>query len=56
MAESTARNLIQIFDVKKRAYLGNTSMEAEISHLMANQTLVGGRPIKAYPVSLIKTL
>jgi hypothetical protein len=28
------------FDVKKRQYFGNTSMEAEISLLMANQTLV----------------
>lgn len=27
------------FDVKKRQYFGNTSMEAEISLLMANQTL-----------------
>lgn len=29
-----------MFDVKKRAYFGNTSMEAEISLLMANQTQV----------------
>ena len=29
------------FDIKKREYFGNTSMEAEISLLMANQTLVG---------------
>lgn len=29
------------FDVKKRVYYGNTSMESEISLLMANQTLVG---------------
>src|SRR5712691_10133157 len=29
-----------MFDVKKRRYFGNTSMEAEVSLLMANQTLV----------------
>ncbi|KAF5351856.1 hypothetical protein D9756_007701 [Leucocoprinus leucothites] len=39
IAEGTARQLIGVFDVKKRAYFGNTSMEAEISLLMANQTL-----------------
>ena len=38
--EGTARPLLTKFDVKKRAYFGNTSMEAEISLLMANQTLV----------------
>ncbi|KIY44384.1 tRNA guanosine-2'-O-methyltransferase [Fistulina hepatica ATCC 64428] len=37
--EGSARALIKKFDVKKRSYLGNTSMEAEISLLMANQTL-----------------
>ncbi|GAW02478.1 tRNA guanosine-2 -O-methyltransferase [Lentinula edodes] len=37
--EGTARPLVQLFDVKKRSYFGNTSMEAEISLLMANQTL-----------------
>ncbi|KZV63371.1 tRNA guanosine-2'-O-methyltransferase [Peniophora sp. CONT] len=37
--EGTARPLLTKFDVKKRAYFGNTSMEAEISLLMANQTL-----------------
>ncbi|KAH9951552.1 tRNA guanosine-2'-O-methyltransferase [Amylocystis lapponica] len=37
--EGTARPLVKKFDVKKRAYYGNTSMEAEISLLMANQTL-----------------
>ena len=31
--------MVGVFDVKKRAYFGNTSMEAEISLLMANQTL-----------------
>ncbi|KAH8119569.1 RNA methylase [Phellopilus nigrolimitatus] len=39
IAEGKARSLVQKFDVKKRAYFGNTSMEAEISLLMANQTL-----------------
>ncbi|KAI0705097.1 tRNA guanosine-2'-O-methyltransferase [Cerioporus squamosus] len=34
-----ARPLAKKFDVKKRAYFGNTSMEAEMSLLMANQTL-----------------
>ncbi|KAI0302743.1 tRNA guanosine-2'-O-methyltransferase [Russula brevipes] len=37
--EGTARPLIRTFDVKKRQYFGNTSMEAEVSLLMANQTL-----------------
>jgi len=31
--------LIKTFDVKKRQYFGNTSMEAEVSLLMANQAL-----------------
>ncbi|TBU39613.1 tRNA guanosine-2'-O-methyltransferase [Dichomitus squalens] len=35
----SARPLVKTFDVKKRVYYGNTSMEAEISLLMANQTL-----------------
>ncbi|KAI0665934.1 tRNA guanosine-2'-O-methyltransferase [Trametes maxima] len=35
----TARPLVKKFDVKKRVYYGNTSMEAEMSLLMANQTL-----------------
>ncbi|KAI0335002.1 tRNA guanosine-2'-O-methyltransferase [Cubamyces sp. BRFM 1775] len=34
-----ARSLVKKFDVKKRVYYGNTSMEAEMSLLMANQTL-----------------
>jgi tRNA G10 N-methylase Trm11 len=38
--EGSARPLVHTFDVKKRAYFGNTSMEAEISLLMANQTMV----------------
>ncbi|KAF8499621.1 tRNA guanosine-2'-O-methyltransferase [Russula emetica] len=37
--QGSARPLIKAFDVKKRQYFGNTSMEAEISLLMANQTL-----------------
>ncbi|KAF4567631.1 hypothetical protein EYR40_006632 [Pleurotus pulmonarius] len=37
--EGSARALISRFDVKKRVYFGNTSMEAEISLLMANQCL-----------------
>ncbi|CAE6438525.1 unnamed protein product [Rhizoctonia solani] len=40
IAEGTARKLIAAFDVKKRSYYGNTSMEAEVSLLMANQTLL----------------
>ncbi|TDL24257.1 tRNA guanosine-2'-O-methyltransferase [Rickenella mellea] len=39
IAEGTARSLIKKFDVKKRSFFGSTSMEAEISLLMANQTL-----------------
>lgn len=39
IAEGSGRLLISKFDVKKRVYYGNTSMEAEISLLMANQTL-----------------
>nr|VWO99928.1 Lysophospholipase 1 (EC (Phospholipase B 1) [Ganoderma boninense] len=35
----SARPLAKTFDVKKRVYYGNTSMEAEMSLLMANQTL-----------------
>ncbi|KAF8348221.1 tRNA guanosine-2'-O-methyltransferase [Amanita rubescens] len=37
--EGSARQLISRFDVKKRVYYGNTSMESEISLLMTNQTL-----------------
>ncbi|KAL6310395.1 tRNA guanosine-2'-O-methyltransferase [Sparassis latifolia] len=37
--EGSARMLIKEFDVKKRVYYGNTTMEAEMSLLMANQTL-----------------
>ncbi|KAG6331791.1 hypothetical protein ID866_7297 [Astraeus odoratus] len=37
VSEGSARSLIRVFDVKKRSYFGNTSMEAEVSLLMANQ-------------------
>lgn len=40
IAKGIARALIRKFDVKKRAYYGNTSMDSEISLLMANQSLV----------------
>jgi hypothetical protein len=49
--EGTARPLIRTFDVKKRQYFGNTSMEAEVSLLMANQTLVN-IPLICHPVTL----
>ncbi|KAN0135399.1 S-adenosyl-L-methionine-dependent methyltransferase [Lactarius tabidus] len=39
LEQGSARSLIKTFDVKKRQYFGNTSMEAEVSLLMANQTL-----------------
>ena len=38
--EGSARDLIKKFNVKTRAYYGNTSMDSEMSLLMANQTLV----------------
>ncbi|KAJ1922920.1 hypothetical protein LPJ71_001034 [Coemansia sp. S17] len=34
-----SRDLIDKFDVKKRKYLGNTTMDAELSLVMANQAL-----------------
>ncbi|KAJ1644077.1 hypothetical protein LPJ64_004198 [Coemansia asiatica] len=34
-----SRDLVDRFDVKKRTYLGNTTMDAELSLLMANQAL-----------------
>ena len=40
IVEGSARPLIQKFDIKKRSYYGNTSMDAEISLIMANQSLV----------------
>lgn len=47
--DGTARQLVKQFDVKKRTYYGNTSMEAEISLLMANQTLVSLWFFLSYP-------
>lgn len=38
---SRARPLINTFDIKQRAFFGNTSMESEVGLLMAGQTLVG---------------
>ncbi|KAF9644600.1 tRNA guanosine-2'-O-methyltransferase [Thelephora ganbajun] len=39
LADGSARPLIRTFNVKTRQYYGNTSMDAEISLLMANQAL-----------------
>ncbi|KAJ7262228.1 tRNA guanosine-2'-O-methyltransferase [Mycena haematopus] len=39
VVDGSARALIKTFDVKKRLYYGNTSMESEVSLLMANQAL-----------------
>ncbi|KAF5370810.1 hypothetical protein D9758_001866 [Tetrapyrgos nigripes] len=59
--EGSARVLVKMFDVKKRQYFGNTSMESEVSLLMANQTLASpgkliydpflGTGSMAYPVA-----
>lgn len=35
-----ARSVVNFFDLKKRSYLGTTSMDAELSLVMANQALV----------------
>ncbi|GAA5821891.1 hypothetical protein JCM11251_004765 [Rhodosporidiobolus azoricus] len=35
----TQRHLIDVYDLKKRAYIGTTSMEAEASLLMTNQAM-----------------
>ncbi|SCZ99137.1 BZ3500_MvSof-1268-A1-R1_Chr7-1g09409 [Microbotryum saponariae] len=35
----TQRHMMDVFDVKKRSYIGNTTMESEVSLLMANQAL-----------------
>ncbi|EKM74658.1 hypothetical protein AGABI1DRAFT_80852 [Agaricus bisporus var. burnettii JB137-S8] len=66
IVEGTARQLVGVFDVKKRAYFGNTSMEAEISLLMANQTLASpgkliydpfmGTGSMAYPIAYFGAL
>jgi hypothetical protein len=53
--EGTARPLIRTFDVKKRQYFGNTSMEAEVSLLMANQTLVN-IPLICHPNHIVMSL
>lgn len=37
--DNEARHLIRKFDIKQRVFYGNTSMEAEVSLLMANQAL-----------------
>lgn len=37
---STARPLIVDYDIKTRAFYGNTSMEAEMGFLLAGQALV----------------
>jgi tRNA (guanine10-N2)-methyltransferase len=37
---STARPLIINYDIKARAFYGNTSMEAEMGFLLAGQALV----------------
>ncbi|KZO98892.1 RNA methylase [Calocera viscosa TUFC12733] len=39
LENGTARNLMVEFDIKKRKYYGNTTMDAELSLLMANQAL-----------------
>ncbi|KAF6761256.1 RNA methylase [Ephemerocybe angulata] len=61
LEESSARPLVNVFDVKKRKYYGNTSMEAEVSLLMANQTMASpgklmydpfmGTGSMAYPIA-----
>lgn len=61
LEEGSARPLVNVFDVKKRKYYGNTSMEAEVSLLMANQTLASpgklmydpfmGTGSMAYPIA-----
>ncbi|GAA6052254.1 hypothetical protein JCM3770_007402 [Rhodotorula araucariae] len=35
----SSRHMMDVYDLKKRAYIGTTSMEAEVSLLMANQAL-----------------
>ncbi|KAJ7462237.1 tRNA guanosine-2'-O-methyltransferase [Mycena galericulata] len=61
VVEGSARSLIKVFDVKKRLYYGNTSMESEISLLMANQAMASssklvydpfcGTGSMAYPIA-----
>jgi tRNA G10 N-methylase Trm11 len=45
--DGETRQLITKFDVKKRVFYGNTSMEAEISLLMANQAQVSREMFEA---------
>lgn len=66
LEEGSARSLIAKFDVKQRVYYGNTSMESEISLLMANQTLASpgkfvydpfmGTGSTAYPITYFGAL
>ncbi|KAJ7783080.1 S-adenosyl-L-methionine-dependent methyltransferase [Mycena metata] len=61
VVDGSARALIKMFDVKKRLYYGNTSMESEVSLLMANQALASssklvydpfcGTGSMAYPIA-----
>lgn len=46
VCEGSARLLIKKFEVKERAFYGNTSMESEMSLLMAGQTLVSAPPTR----------
>lgn len=41
MGFSRARPVINVQDIKQRAFYGNTSMEAEMGLLLAGQALVG---------------
>lgn len=43
VARGGARDLIDKLSLKKRAYIGNTSMEAEMSLIMASMALVSGK-------------
>jgi hypothetical protein len=45
------RRLVDTFDLRKRAYIGNTSMDAEVSLLMANQALVRLKLARPFPVT-----
>ncbi|KAJ7287585.1 S-adenosyl-L-methionine-dependent methyltransferase [Mycena rebaudengoi] len=61
VVEGSARPLIKMFDIKQRHYYGNTSMDSEMSLLMANQALASpsklvydpfcGTGSMAYPVA-----
>lgn len=54
---------MDVYDLKKRAYIGTTSMEAEVSLLMANQALAApgkyvydpfGGPLPSAPILLTR--